>query len=81
MTERYGDVEPIPFGTELHRLLALICLKRSAFGERGYPYYLHKQICRGERAPSARALAAARRDPAKLEHLERHLAARRGCPS
>ncbi|MEQ2008241.1 MAG: hypothetical protein ABMA26_15705 [Limisphaerales bacterium] len=80
--------EACPFGSELHRLLALIGLKRSAFGDRGYTYSLHKQICRGERPPSQRALAslekllnhrlgvvlaAARRDPAKLERLQRQL--------
>jgi len=80
--------EACPFGSELHRLLALIGLKRSAFGDRGYTYSLHKQICRGEHPPSQRALASlekllnhrlsvvlatARRDPAKLERLERQL--------
>jgi hypothetical protein len=76
------------FGAELHTLLALLGVKRSAFGDRGYTYSLHKQICRGERPPSARALAAlekllnhrlavvlaaARRDHARLERLEGHL--------
>lgn len=74
------------FGVELHALLALLGVKRSAFVDRGYTYSLHKQICRGERPPSARALASlekllnhrlaavlagARRDPAKLDRLER----------
>lgn len=89
MTERRKDEGLTRFGTELHRLLALIGLKRSALGERGYTYSLHKQICRGERPPTARALATlqelldhrltvalatSRRDPAKLERLMRHLA-------
>jgi hypothetical protein len=90
MLKRRRNEDPPPFGRELHKLLALIGVKRSAFGDRGYTYSLHKQICRGERPPSARAvasleellnqrlttvLAAARCDPAKLERLEHHLAA------
>ncbi len=76
------------FGRELHEFLGAIGLKRSAFGERGYTYSLHKQICRGERPPSPRALASLERmlnhrlevllaakqaTPAKLEQLIRRL--------
>ncbi len=76
------------FGHELHEFLGVIGLKRSAFGERGYTYSLHKQICRGERPPSPRALASLERmlnhrleavlatkqsSPAKLEQLTRRL--------
>lgn len=83
-----GKTEAIRFGAELHRLLALLGVKRSTFGDQGYTYSLHKQICRGERPPSARALAclekllnhrlavalaAARRDAAKLDRLEGQL--------
>lgn len=90
MSDRRRKTEPTRFGAELHRLLALIGVKRSAFGDQGYTYSLHKQICRGERPPSARALAslekllnhrlavvlaAARRDAAKLDRLEGQLEA------
>lgn len=64
------------FGRELHALLGVIGLKRSAFGERGYTYSLHKQICRGERPPSSRALASLKR---LLDHrLEQMLTLKRG---
>jgi len=51
MLKRRRNEDPPPFGKELHKLLALIGVKRSAFGDRGYTYSLHKQICRGERPP------------------------------
>lgn len=90
MSDRRRKTEPTRFGAELHNLLALIGVKRSAFGDQGYTYSLHKQICRGERPPSARALtslekllnhrlagvlATARRDATKLDRLERQLEA------
>lgn len=90
MSDQRRKTEATRFGRELHALLAIIGVKRSAFGDRGYTYSLHKQICRGERPPSARALAAlekllnhrlaavlaaARREPARLERLEPQLAA------
>lgn len=88
MKNRRRKTVSCPFGVELHRLLALLGVKCSAFGDRGYTYSLHKQICRGERPPSRRALAslerllnyrlgvalaAPRRDSARLERLEAQL--------
>jgi len=56
MTKRRRKTEINRFGEELHRLLAFLGVKRSAFGDRGYTYSLHKQICRGDHPPTQKAL-------------------------